>query len=584
LVVENQKLCFAGAALVEIQAEPQTAAGILITPTAVKKYCTDFAPIFNFFDAKLGGNLHVTGGILKAYDGNEVVEHGFLEIPRAPVLTSLNNNGPTPGIGSTAGPSSYQYVVVYAWRDNQGQLHRSAPSPALTVAVPQVAVNYYNAILKLPTLTLTNKTNVEIELYRTEANGTNFYKVLAGGALSYTSRTFNDPTVPFLSFTDDFPDDNILDDELLYTTGGVLENVAAPASKYAVTYKNRIVLLNADGKTLYYSKLREANGPVEFNDSLFITLDDFGGPATSLAVMDDHIIIFKERALFALTGEGPNNLGEQDDFRQPYLISSDAGCIQPNSVVRTPSSIMFQSDKGIYEVLRGFAVQYIGAPVEKYNSSTISSATLLETTNEVRFTTAAGRALVYDYFHQRWTTFTNMTAQDATSYQNRYVYIRPDGTVMSETPNYYYDNGSYIKTKLVSAWISLGGIQGFERLYQMELLGNYKASHKLRVAMAYDFVDAYLHDTVINATPVLNPSFYGKDTYGTETPYGGDGLLYQFRIFPKIQKCQSFKICIEDFSGTENGGEGYTLSNIAAIVGIKTGLNKLAAQRSFGTS
>lgn len=580
LVVEDQSIGFAGAGLAEFQSEQVTAAGQLTTPTTVRKYTTDFTAISNYFDTKLGGNLHITGGILKAYDGAQVVEHGFLEIPRAPELVSVVTNGPDPGLGSPDGATSYQFVIVYAWRDNQGQLHRSAPSPILTVPIPAATPDYSQVNLRLPTLTLTSKNDVEIELYQTEADGTNFYKVLAGGAGAYSTRIFNNRNVAYVAFADDYPTN--IENELLYTTGGVLENVAVPASKYAVTYKNRVLLLSSDGKVLYYSKIREANGPVEFNDSLSVPLDDFGGPATSMAVMDDHVIIFKEKALFAFTGEGPNNLGQQDDFRLPYLISSDAGCIEANSVVRSPTSIMFKSDKGIYEVQRGFGVSYIGAPVEGYNNLTISSATLLETSNEIRFTTTDARTLVFDYFHRRWTTFTNMNSADATSYNDRYVYLRPDGIVMSETPDYYLDAGSYIKSKLVSAWISLAGIQGFERFYQMEILGDYKASHKLRVQFAYNFVDAYLQDKVIDATTVLNPSYYGNLNYGNETPYGGDGLLYQFRIFPKIQKCQSFKVCIEDFPGLETGGEGYTLSNLAAIVGVKQGLNKIAAARSFG--
>lgn len=584
LIVNGEKLQFAGLALAEFQSEPATAAGGLVTATVLKLHTTDFTPTANYFDTKLGGNLHVVGGILKAYDGSEICEHGFLEIPRAPTEVSVSSNGPTPGLGLSSSTSSYQYMVVYAWRDNQGQLHRSCPSPALTVSVPQATVNYSEVVINVPTLTLTNKDKVEIEIFRTLANGTIFYKVLEGGTGAFSTRVFNDTTAPYIAFTDNISDATIESNEAIYTTGGVLENIAAPASRYAVTYKNRVMLLSADGKTLHYSKLREANGPVEFNDSLAINLDEFGGPATALAVMDDHVIIFKQRALFALTGEGPNNLGQQDDFRQPYLISSDAGCIEPNSVVRTPDSIMFKSDKGIYELARNFQVGYIGAPVEAYNANTVSSANLLETTNEIRFTTTEGRTLVYDYFHKRWTTFTNMLAVDAVSYNNQYVYIREDGTVLKETEGYYYDQGSYIKTKLVSAWISLAGIQGFERVYQLELLGTYKASHKLKVSMAYDFVNAYLHDTIINPTSVLNPSYYGDGTYGSDTPYGGDGLLYQFRIFPKIQKCQAFKICIEDYPGTESGGEAYTLSNIAATVGIKSGLNRVPASRSFGVS
>jgi hypothetical protein len=561
VILDGSKVCFSGVALAEFQDEENTVNGQITVPTTVKEYCVDFTPTANYFDAKLGADLHITGGILSMYDGKEVVEHGFIEIPRTPAGAVVSSAGTTPGLGLTSAASTYQYVTVYAWRDNQGQLHRSAPSTAVEVAVPQASPNYSEVQLNLFTTTLTAKEGIEIELYRTEANGTQFYKVLEGNAGAYSSRIFNSFDSDIVVFTDAVSDADLIQNEALYTTGGVLENIFAISSKHIVSYKNRLVILGADGKTLQYSKLRETNGPVEFNDSLIINLDEFGGQATALGVMDDHVIIFKERGLFALTGDGPNNLGQQDDFRQPYLITSDAGCIEANSVIRTPDSLMFKSDKGIYELLRNFQVNYIGAPVELYNGNTVSSASLLETTNEIRFTTTEGRTLVYDYFHKRWTTFTNMISQDAVTYNNRYCYLKPDGTVMVETPDYYFDDGDYITSRLTSAWVSLAGIQGFQRIYMLELLGSYKASHVLNVRIAYDFKDVYLHE--VDITPV-------------------SGELYQFRIYPKIQRCESFKFSITDEPGAElDEGQAYTLSNIAATVGLKTGLNQV---KSYGAS
>ena len=460
------------------------------------------------------------------------------------------------------------------------------PSSVVSASIPNIGggPTYSKVNLTVYTTTLTEKTDIEIELYRTECNGTNFYKVLQGTAGSYSTRIFNSKTVASIAFVDDLHDSILITNELLYTTGGVLENTPAAESSYAVSYKNRVVLLSTDGTKLYYSKLREQNGPVEFSDSLYIVLDAHGGPATSMAVLDDHIIIFKKQAIFALTGEGPNNLGEQDDFRQPYLISSDAGCTHPNSIVRTPDGIMFKSDKGIYQIKRNFTVTYIGAPVETYNGADITSATLLEATNEVRFTTDQNIALVYDYFHDRWCTFTNIDAVDAVEFNGIYSFVESNGQILQETPGLYSDSGSYIKSKITTAWVSMAAVQGFQRFYELQILGTYKASHKLRVKMAYDFVDAYIHDVIINAATTLNPSVYGvSTTYGSETPYGGVGLPYQFRIFPKIQKCQSFKVSIEDFK-TDVVGEGYSISNFAILVGIKAGLTTHAAAQTFGPS
>jgi hypothetical protein len=73
-----------------------------------------------------------------------------------------------------------------------------------------------------------------------------------------------------------------------------------------------------------------------------------GGDITALKAMDDKLIIFKENAIFYLSGDGPNNLGQQDTFIEPQLISSDIGCSVKNSVVLTPAGIFFKSHKGIH--------------------------------------------------------------------------------------------------------------------------------------------------------------------------------------------------------------------------------------------
>jgi hypothetical protein len=504
------------------------------------------------------------------YDGNRVVEHGFLVTPQKPAFVSQT------GTGAILPDGTYSYLTVYAWRDKWGQVHRSVPSPAYQYVVtggPQ------RPTFEVATTAFTLKTDVEIEVYRTEVNGTVFYKLQN----SFSDRIMNDPSVPFLSFTDTLPDSTLIENEVLYTTGGTLENIAADSSKYAVTYKNRVFLLSSDGTYLEYSKLREQNGPVEFNDALKIMLNEYGGPGVCLGVMDDHIIIFKEQAIYALTGEGPNNLGEQDDFRAPYLITSDVGCVDPNSVVTTPMGLMFKSQKGIYMMQRGFAVNYLGSPVEKYNDDIITSSTLLADTNQVRFTTDNSRALVYDYFHNRWSTFTNIQAVDATIYKGIYTYLRSFGDVLTETNGLYSDNGSFIKIKIVSAWIHIANVQGFERFYKLLLLGNYLSPHKLEVAFSYNYNPTFIHNVFIDAEALMATPFYGENTYGDDSPYGGDYPLYQWLVFPKVQKCQAFRFLLSDVKTTENGAS-CTISNFASEIGIKEGLITKSDNKSFGVS
>ena len=107
---------------------------------------------------------------------------------------------------------------------------------------------------------------------------------------------------------------------------------------------------------LRYSKLLNDKVGIGFNDTFSILTSQVGGDIIALKGMDDKLIIFKRNAIFYLAGDGPNNLGEQDTFIEPQLISSDVGCTVKNSVVLGPQGIFFKSNKGIFQLFktRGF--------------------------------------------------------------------------------------------------------------------------------------------------------------------------------------------------------------------------------------
>jgi hypothetical protein len=286
----------------------------------------------------------------------------------------------------------------------------------------------------------------------------------------------------------------------------------------------------------------------------------------ALASMDSNLIILKQKALYTLSGEGPDNLGLQNDYRQPNLITSDVGCTDPNSVVSTPMGLMFKSDKGIYLLTRNFELRYVGAPVEGYNSSAITSATLMADLNEVRFTTATGTCLVYDYFQNRWSTHENLRAVDAMIYDGKFTYLRSDATFMAQSTE-FSDNGDYVPMALESAWIQLGGIQGYQRFYKMFILGNYLNAHKLRISFAYDFNDTFVDDVIVDCTTLYDNGTYGDGDYG-DGIYGGPGNVYQMEVRPKRQKCESFRFKVETIRDGVNGAD-CTISNFMLVIGSK---------------
>jgi hypothetical protein len=521
----------------------------------------DFTAPNNFLTAELGNNLHITGGAMQMYDGLSAVEHGFSVFPENVSLAEVNTGAGTIPNGT------YQYAVVYAWIDNQGQLHRSAPSIAESITV---AAGPSDVEITAPTLRITKKEQAFLEVYRTEDAGTVFYKVT-----SVDSPVFNDKTVDTITFTDDVTDADLISNEILYTTGGVLENIAAPASSLITTFKSRVIINDQDDENVFrYSKIRTEGFPVEFNDTLARSIDSRGGALTAFNVLDDKLILFKKSAIFYTAGEGPNNLGLQDDFLDPLLVTSDVGCIEPNSVVETPIGLMFQSRKGIYLLDRSLSTRYIGAPVERFNDVEITSATLVPDSNEVRFTTANNLALVYNYYFQQWSTFTNHEAQGATSYEDKFTFVKLDGRVYQENRNKFRDGAELIKLKLVTSWMKMATLSGYQRVYKAMLLGEFLSDHKLLVKVGYDYNTSFTQETLIDAATLLATNNYGDGTpYGSgDTLYGGAYQLYQWELRFKRQKCQSIRISIEDVQDS-NFDAGYSVSSLTFEVGIKQGLN-----------
>jgi len=535
----------------------------------------NFEPTINYQDSGLGQNLYITGGILKNYDGATVTEDNFFLFPEG--LTS----GANASTGGFMSNGTYQYIAVYSWFDNRGQLHRSATSIPLTVVTSAGGTTQTQEVV-IPTLRLTQKNNVMIELYRTENLGSVFYLLQ-----SYAAPTFNNKTVDSVTYIDGASDASLLDNPVLYTTGGVLDNDPAPNASIIVNWKNRIVLAGLEDQEQFaYSKIYTPGQPAQFSDFLRSNISNQGGPITALGVLDDKLIIFKQSLIFLFTGNGPNNTGEQNDFGEPEIISSDAGCSDPASVVITPVGIMFKSNKGIYLLDRGLTARYIGAPVEAYNSYQITGATNVSNNNQVRFLTNDNYCLVYDTFFEKWSVFDNHGGKDAEILNNSYVYLRNNENLVFKEDDSFLDNGEPISLQIDTGWLSFAGVQGFQRVYKLLGLGEFFSIHNLAISTAFNYQNLYTETKTINSDDFINSSTYGSGSpYGSDEYYGGDSGLnaYQFRLDMKTQKAQSIRILIKELQN-DTYGRGLSLSNLNFEVGLKSGTGKINQSQGFGTN
>lgn len=500
---------------------------------------------------EIGDNLHIASGSLMMYDGQNVVEHGFHAFPDYLQLTDT-------GAGGRIADGVYSYCAVYAWIDAQGQIHRSAPS--IPVTITTAGGNSIVQVL-VPMLNITQKNDISIEIYRTAASGSIFYRI-DSNAIG-TSAFPNRNTVAGIGgsssilYNDGYSDGEITGNQQLYTLGEV-ENIVAPSPRSVSLFKNRLVLVPSDDTTTYwYSKQVIPGSPVEMSDSFVQNTDQASGPIIGIVQLDDKEIVFKGGNIYYVVGSGPAPSGANNDFSDPILIATDVGLVDPESITVMPIGVMFKSQKGVYLLDRSMAVQYIGAKVEDYNSLTVVSSKLIANVNQVRMILGSGQAIVYDYFVNQWSVFTNHSAVDSMISENIYYYLKSNGTVLYETDGLFSDNGSFISMKFKTGWVQFAGVQGFQRIWKMLLLGEYISAHNLQIDVAVDFVSTIVQTKTFN--PTANP--------------------YQWQLNPTIQKCESMQFTIQDVD-TGTDGESYSLSNLAFEVGVKRGLNKFTQTRS----
>lgn len=542
------------------------------------------------FSSEIAGSLHLTGGQLWQYDGSYPVEHGFDVWPE-------NQESTTSMTGGLLTAQTYNYQFLYEWTDAAGNIQRSAPSIPLTqVTTGTTSANTIN----VATLRITAKQPNPIEVaasdpvtnpvrivgYRWSTAQQVYYQFT-----SVTAPVINDPTVDFVTIIDTLSDSAILGNAIIYTNGGVIENIGAPASIASALFNNRLWLVDAEDRNLlWFSKQVIENVPVEMSDLLtFFVAPTSGaqgstGEITALYPMDDKLIIFKKDAIYYINGIGPDNTGANSQYSDPVFVTSSIGCSNPNSIVLMPSGLMFQSDKGIWLLGRGLDTTYIGSPVESYNSMTVLSAQSIPTTNQVRFILTSNITLMYDYFVQQWGTHNNIAAVSGTLYNSFQTYLNIKGQVFQETPGQFTDGSTPVLMSFTTAWINLAGLQGYERFYFGYLLGTYFTPFTLNVGIAYDYNSSAIQAIKISPDN-YTPAWGGNALWGSGQPWGGPGNVFEARFFPMKQKCESFQLTITEVFDASIGaapGQGLTLSGLNIIAGVKRGWRTQRATKSFG--
>ena len=527
---------------------------------------------------------YINSGILWQYDGINLVEQGFHVYPEF----SDGSVVPSNSTGGIASDKSYSYRVYYEWTNAQGERQRSTTARAMTATL---GASDDTVTLTIPTLSHTAKgNNVSIVVYRTEGNpnivgGAPFYRASNPDPGSNTGNNryvANDITSDSVTFVDGLTDSSLIVNELDYLNSGELDNTAPKSASVMAEAKKRVWLagFERNNEILFSKQNARKTDQLEFHDLQTLDVPDEDGPVTAFGELKHFVIVFKANSCFAISGEGPNNLGT-GFFNLPQVVSLDVGCINQRSVVNTPQGILFQSNKGIWLLGENLGMQYVGANIEKYNNQTITSASIIPEENQVIFLTDSGSTLMYNYLIDGWARYSNHEGSHSVIWNGTYTYARNNGQIYRQGG--YSDNGVHYAMKFVTAPVGIKGAQGKQRIRHVRLLGQYYSPHTLRIGLRYDHEPGVSDEGTWDPSEGVTISNYGEGSYGVGG-YGGDGSpVYQTRFNLPRQKCQVIQFVI-DTTNTGNAGRAVSIQAIQLEVGAKKGTNELSVDSSFSAT
>lgn len=505
---------------------------------------------------KFGKSLYFAGSQITVYDGAKFRECGFSIFPYYLEITA---NG---GVGDL---STGDYATKISWKyiNNNGESERST-----TVTVPTITITNPDGISYAATSTIPALSGSEIvaEVWRTQVDPTadspfHLTTSLDPADSSNPNRfLFNDTNVSLPTFVDTLADEDIAIRETHPENGSELENFAPPGARIIAANSSRLFLarVNGDPEFLWYSKNRIEGRVASFNDGLKVEIPNTGdcGVITAVSFLNDAVIVFREKAVYVLTGDGFDNVGAGVNYfvRQ---ISSEVGAVSVDAVGLSDRGIYFLSSKGWYLLDRGWQLTYIGADVSDYDGETFVGVDVLDSAHQVRCVSTE-RQLVFDTVIGKWSEWTldgglvptGTGVYDGAHFFTHSTGIRKQASV-ADTPGFALE--------LETGWIKLADIQGASRIRWCELLGEWLSDHSLRIRVAYNYDDSsYIDDALIT------PSSAGV----------GQSLQVKFGL--SRPQCEAFKVRIniteEDNQDGFPTGLGAKLTALSIEYGVTRGL------------
>lgn len=466
------------------------------------------------------GALYVTGAQVTLFDGERCTLAGFQMYPIGMADGSKSAGGLPDG--------TYGFTMCYEWEDATGRTWLSAPAPPNSVTLSSSNGSFSNTIPQLPWDTKGDK--VILRQYRTLVNGSVYYK--------YAEST--QVTRPSAATTTDGAHDtdaNVGANALLYTGGGVAENIPPEFPVHITSRARRLWILSSRRRLWVTKELDDVNG-ARFSDVAGlreVLAYQSGRPAFVVAVAGELLLGFEDE-IVRFYGDGPNDVGVTN-LSGPYDLPNEFGGKVGALALRYGGGALVQTNRGIYAIRAGGQMQYLGAEVEGLGLTAAYKGAAHATQERVFLGhRGAEQFTELNTLREEWTTHALPAAlRDHAMVGGRHYIALGDGRILRARDD--YDSDSLV---VETPWIKTAGAQGAQRIGIVYLLGAWKSPHRLKWSAYVDYGDTPEQIITVDVSTEVSP--------------------YQFRMKPKIQWCAAMKFRIE--VEPTGDGEGAELSTI----------------------
>lgn len=517
---------------------------------------------------EVNGVSYLSGACPQLFDGKNFFEQGFSNAPTISVVAS--------GAGGNLAAGAYGFTATFAYRDNMGNWHESAP--AAPVSVTAVAGNSYT-----PTTTglFTNKPNVQVVIYRTKVNdASGIYYRDSGvtGALSAGLTDANLGNSPVLPMT--FP-------TAYSASTGRLMNDPFPPHRQCVIHQKRLWFFGCDeGFTLRWSQPFYTDYAVEGSNAFYRQLPREAGRLVGGASIDESLVALTEKRIGVFVGQAPDPTGGSDGLSEFVSRVNDYGCVweSPMSITRTDSGVWFSTAYGLRLLGRDLQIRKddqgldYGSEVDDLirplggAGDRVVRVLVQETKQLVRFYMTSGVVYVYDTYWDQWSRFTNHASVDsvlvpsmAGATSSDLLHITSSGVLVKydESVNTDTVGGAKVKASIKTAWIKLAGLDGFQRITHISGLSQCPdataGSLNLTVGYSFDYSDT----NTVNGVTATIPA---------ETTYlGGSVHRWEHQLWK--QSCTAIRFYIT----VQHAGTGRVrLTATSFRVGVKASRAKVA--------